>query len=480
MTSSETLEVAFVSDGTSGATVWDTTNGTMLKTYRHTASIGQNCMSLLGNDYLIAADKGPLIQTWPINSQERTHQVRMLCGGKINSLAASPDGLYIAVAISEKLQVWMACSGRLLTTVSRHFQPITIIRWSSDGSYVVTGGEDGLVCVWSLAKLVNTSKSAMPQTFISGDQIDQSAPNYIFSDHSVRITGVYIGNCTRCIRIFTTSVDKTCKIYDLSTGIMLLSIAFDIIPSSLTVDSIETAVYIGTTAGPIRSFDLTSPPRTRECYVSDKESGIKFVGHAKAVTALSVSLFGDMLVSGSTDCTIRTWHVASRQCLRTIQLKEPVINMFLTLIPRQLTANELEPSIILKSFKKTEELENDHFVEVYSYNDLFEEENDTFGHKEDTNIREELEKTKTINARIYEFAINSILKESEPNPKEDIDISSFSFVDLEFNGEKNGFDNDDDKNIDENSTTPRKKKRGRKRSKKNVNDSNISNIYTYS
>jgi len=31
----------------------------------------------------------------------------MLCGGKINSLAASPDGLYIAVAISEKLQVWM-------------------------------------------------------------------------------------------------------------------------------------------------------------------------------------------------------------------------------------------------------------------------------------------------------------------------------------------------------------------------------------
>lgn len=206
---------------------------------------------------------------------------------------------------------------------------------------------------------------------------------------------------------------------------MLLSIAFDIIPSSLTVDSVETAVYIGTTAGPIRSFDLTSPPRTRECYVSDKESGIKFIGHTKAVTALSVSLFGDMLVSGSTDCTLRTWHVASRQCLRTIQLKEPVINMFLTLIPRQLTANELEPSIILRSFKKTEELENNHFVEVYCYNDLFEEENDTFEHKEDTNIREELEKTKIINARIYEFAINSILKESEPNPKE-VYIKHFS------------------------------------------------------
>lgn len=206
---------------------------------------------------------------------------------------------------------------------------------------------------------------------------------------------------------------------------MLLSIAFDIIPSSLAVDSVETAVYIGTTAGPIRSFDLTSPPRTRECYVSDKESGIKFIGHTKAVTALNVSLFCDTLVSGSTDCTIRTWHVASRQCLRTIQLKEPVINMFLTLIPRQLTAIELEPSIMLKSFKKTEEQDNDHFVEVYCYNDLFEEENNTFGYKEDTSIREELEKTKTINARMYEFVINSILKENDPNPKE-VYIKNFS------------------------------------------------------
>lgn len=200
---------------------------------------------------------------------------------------------------------------------------------------------------------------------------------------------------------------------------MLLSIAFDIIPSSLTVDSVETAVYIGTTLGPIRSFDLTSPPRTRECYVSDKDSGVKFIGHTKAVTALSVSLCCDTLVSGSTDCTIRTWHIASRQCLRTIQFKEPIINMFLTLTPRQLTANELDPSIILRSFKKAEE-QDDHFIEVYCKNDLFdEEETNVFRQKEDdSKLCEELEKAKAINARIYEFALNSILNDTEPNPKE--------------------------------------------------------------
>lgn len=52
----------------------------------------------------------------------------------------------------------------------------------------------------------------MLQTFSSGDQTDQSAPLYIFSDHSVRIVGIFIGNCVRCIRLFTTSVDKTCKV----------------------------------------------------------------------------------------------------------------------------------------------------------------------------------------------------------------------------------------------------------------------------
>lgn len=201
---------------------------------------------------------------------------------------------------------------------------------------------------------------------------------------------------------------------------MLLSIAFDIIPSSFTVDSVETAVYIGTSVGLIRSFDLTSPPRTRECYTSDKESGVKFVGHTKAVTALSVSLFGDTLVSGSTDCTVRIWHISSRQCVRTIQLKEPVINMFLSLTPRQLTANELDPSVILRSFKKSEEQNNENFVEVYCYNDLFEEEEHyNFEHNDDiTSIHKELEKTKAVNARLYEFALNSIMNDCEPNKNE--------------------------------------------------------------
>jgi hypothetical protein len=86
--------------------------------------------------------------------------------------------------------------------------------------------------------------------------------------------------------------------------------------------------------------------------------------------------------------------------------------MFLTMIPHQLTSNELEPNIILKSFKKTEEID-DNLIEVYCHNDLFEGENYIIEHKDNTSIYEELEKTKAINARIYEFAFNSILKQNK-------------------------------------------------------------------
>lgn len=210
---------------------------------------------------------------------------------------------------------------------------------------------------------------------------------------------------------------------------MLLSIAFDIIPSCLTVDSVETAVYIGTTLGPIRSFDLTSPPRTRECYISDKECGTKFIGHDKAVTNLSVTLSCDTLVSSSTDHTVRTWHIASRQCLRTIQLKEPVINMFLTLIPQQLTANELCPSIVLKSFQNSLETD-DSLVELVCPNDLYSEENSMYTPKDDINkkLRDELETVKSLNARLYEFSLKSVLKKAgEQNSTEVYKMFYFIF-----------------------------------------------------
>ena len=45
-------------------------------------------------------------------------------------------------------------TGRLLAVVSQHYQPVSVLVFSDDGLWLVSGGDDGRVIVWSLQRLV--------------------------------------------------------------------------------------------------------------------------------------------------------------------------------------------------------------------------------------------------------------------------------------------------------------------------------------
>lgn len=92
-------------------------------------------------------------------------------------------------------------SGRLLGSGCRHFQPVSVLRWSGDGSLLVCGGDDGLVTVWSLGTL------ATPQS--------SPEPRFVFSDHSLPVTDVVLTRGSRP-RLLSVSVDRTCKVSSLS------------------------------------------------------------------------------------------------------------------------------------------------------------------------------------------------------------------------------------------------------------------------
>lgn len=101
----EINDVIFTSDTFGNMNVWDLKSGTTLMTYKSTA-INARCMDILNNDYVLAVQKGPLILAWPINSQEKVQHIKMLCPGEIGCFSISPDGLYIAVSIENKLLIW--------------------------------------------------------------------------------------------------------------------------------------------------------------------------------------------------------------------------------------------------------------------------------------------------------------------------------------------------------------------------------------
>ena len=43
-------------------------------------------------------------------------------------------------------------TGNLLATLSRHFQSVSVLKFSDDGSHFLSGGEDNLVMMWKMAR----------------------------------------------------------------------------------------------------------------------------------------------------------------------------------------------------------------------------------------------------------------------------------------------------------------------------------------
>ena len=50
-------------------------------------------------------------------------------------------------SLSATVQV---CTGRLLAVESQHYQTVTVLVFTDDGLWLISGGEDGRVLVWSL------------------------------------------------------------------------------------------------------------------------------------------------------------------------------------------------------------------------------------------------------------------------------------------------------------------------------------------
>ncbi|NWR05177.1 DMWD protein, partial [Paradoxornis webbianus] len=73
--------------------------------------------------------------------------------GPLNEFAFSPDGQWLAcVSQDGALRVFHFSSMLLQGMMRSYFGGLLCVCWSPDGRYVVTGGEDDLVTVWSLAE----------------------------------------------------------------------------------------------------------------------------------------------------------------------------------------------------------------------------------------------------------------------------------------------------------------------------------------
>lgn len=420
---SHAVEVAVTCEGSGllwNACVWDPRVGTSLMTYRGGGVAAPHSLCLVGKDYLMISDHTkPLLHAWQLNSQQPVlaKGVRLVCPGRVSSLAVSPDGCYCVTAVAEKLHVWHIASGRHLAVAVRHFQTVTCVRFTDDGSHFVSGGEDGLVLVWPLAYLISNDGGEV----IAG----QNEPRHVFSDHSLPVRDLYVGHGGMRAHIVSVSMDRTCKVYDLASGTLLLSLVYDCILTAVTMGATEMEVFVGGSDNNIYQFGLHSPPRMQEYHPTKEDKAKKFVGHSKAVTCLSASIDGVTLLSGSLDTEVMLWHIPSRQCIRVLHHKGPVTNAFFTVAPKCIFSEDMKPTLVLRSFQKSldpnEETvalniratqDNWHTIDeddVYYYN-ISDHIPVTSNTAEDNKLLEQIASLKKVNSDLYEYALEKIVE----------------------------------------------------------------------
>uniref|UniRef100_A0A8C7M7X9 WD repeat domain 18 n=1 Tax=Oncorhynchus kisutch TaxID=8019 RepID=A0A8C7M7X9_ONCKI len=284
-------------------------SGTNLLAYRG-GNTSSRSLTVLNGEYILGAQLGKnFINVWEIQRKDQLQQ-KIVCPGIVTCLTASPNGLYLVAGIADAIYLWEVSSGNLLAILSRHYQDLTCLRFSDDSSHFISGGKDNLALVWSLASVVQLDPSHTPE------------PRHVLSRHSLPITDIHCGLMGPQARVATASLDQTVKLWELSSGEMLLSVLFDVGIMSVTLDPCEYYLFCGGSDGGIFQVSLCSQSLSRDkTFQSDNEGNQVFKGHRNLVTCVSVSMDGTLLLSGSHDETIRLWDIQSKQSVRSINHK---------------------------------------------------------------------------------------------------------------------------------------------------------------
>lgn len=386
---------------------WDYNSGNSLQVYKNGGTATPKTLTTLSNDYLLVAENNkPLLHVWPVNSQEQVKNFRMILPEPANCVAVSPNNYYLAVGIGAKLYIWQIESGKLLCVQQKNYQPLTCVRFSSDGDFVLIGGQDGILVVYSFGDLVNLHGNVLAQS-----EAGQVEPLYRKMDHSMSISDIFVGSFGYKSRFVTVSSDHTCRVYGLLNGDLLLCLFFDEALTSVVFDRPCWNMYIGGVTGKICGFNLKSPPRSVEHHVDGESKTPIFTGHDKRITCLDLNVTGKILASGSEDNRVLIWDTESLQMLRQLDLKSSITNIQFVLSSGNMFVQQFKPKIVLKSLERSLNPNNNLTVAVIQQDSISfsDEESETQEqrHRPERldSLETELETVKVINHQLYEYML---------------------------------------------------------------------------
>ncbi|KAL6080033.1 Katanin p80 WD40 repeat-containing subunit B1 [Balamuthia mandrillaris] len=153
--------------------LWSTTKTKNIMTLTDLQKGNVTCVAFNGNEDLLAATSSTgCFKLWDLHRGQvvRTFdQVSALSGEDVR-MEFHPYGNFLASCAGNHLKLWDVRRKECIQTYNGHLSSILSIRFSPDGQWVVSGGQEGLTKIWDLTagKLLHNLSPNSSQTTIGG------------------------------------------------------------------------------------------------------------------------------------------------------------------------------------------------------------------------------------------------------------------------------------------------------------------------
>ncbi|MBH8560714.1 hypothetical protein I8748_00565 [Nostoc sp. CENA67] len=266
--------------------VWDITDGRCLKTITgHTNQIWSLTYHPDGQQIATGSDD-QTVRIWDITDGKCLKIIQGYTNW-VKSAKFTPNGKQLVSAHQDHtVRVWDIFSHQNLHTLKGHESPVLSVALHPDGQLIASGSEDGTIKIWD---------------------INNSNCLYTLSEHAGDVWGITFSPNGQLL--VSGSYDKTIKIWQLNEQVCIHTLkGYD--------DRIGAATF-----NPEGSLLATAGESTVDIW--DVASGICLYsleeeGHKGRVKSVAFSPDGQLLVSVSTDKTIKIWDLRKRQCIRNL------------------------------------------------------------------------------------------------------------------------------------------------------------------